>query len=457
MVWLVLGGSRPVNQWLGGSPRNSSVQAYESSGIAVDEGNPVERNIFSVLIVIGLAVLVRRSRSTSALLWLNAPIFVFVLYCALSTFWSDYPDIAFKRWVKALGDVVIISVVLTDLDPFAAIRRFLASASFIVVPASVLLIKYYPGLGMKFNPYDGSQSFIGVATDKNMLGMFCLVLGVGAAWRLFQAMSDRQLRPLIAHGVVLLMVLWLFWRANSVTSMACFAMATSLMALSSVPALAKRRSVLHLAVAGCLALAFAVLFLNIGPGLVETMGRDPSITGRTELWNELRSMNPNVLLGAGFESFWMGPRLAKLWGIFRWRPNEAHNGYFEVFLNLGLVGLTLLAVVILTGYRNALRMLSRDPRVGTLRLGYFLVGAAYSFTEAGFRLMSPVWICFILAAVAVPDGPVSTTPDAVKPPTESVKTRLTKTGGQRFPRWQDRAVSTQFVPRAVGRNSAGVG
>ena len=454
VIWLVLAGSRSISQWLGVAP--STVQAYESVSVAGDQGNALERNIFAGLIAIGLVVLFRRRNSASALVRMNQPILVFLLYCALSTVWSDYPGIAFKRWIKAFGDVVMISVVLTESDPFSAIKRFLASASFIVVPISVLLIKYYPGVGMKFNPYDGSQSFIGVATDKNMLGMFCLVLGIAAVWRLFQSMFDTQLRPLIAHGVVFLMVLWLFWRANSVTSMACFAMATSLMALSSVPALARRRSVLHLAVAGCLSVAFAVLFLNIGPGLVETMGRDPSITGRTELWDELRSMNPNVLLGAGFESFWMGPRLEKLWGIFRWRPNEAHNGYFEVFLNLGLVGLILLAVVICTGYRNAFRMLTRDPRVGALRLGYFLVGTAYSFTEAGFRLMSPVWICFILAALAVPENPVPTTADVVQPLANSVARRFRRTGGQRLPNWQDGAVSTRFSPRVAGRKSASV-
>ena len=457
IIWLMLAGSRPVSQWLvGGGSRSSTVQAYEASAVMVDEGNALERNVFSGLIIIGLIALFRRSRSVSALLRMNAPILMFLFYCALSILWSDYPGVAFKRWVKAIGDVVMISIVLTEPDPVAAIKRLLASVSFIVVPVSFLLIKYYPVLGMKFNPYDGTQTFIGVASDKNMLGMFCLVLGVGAAWRLFLAMSDRHFRPLIAHGVVLLMVAWLFWRANSVTSMACFAMATSLMALSSVPALAKRRSVLHFAVAGCLSVAFAVLFLNIGPGLVESMGRDPSITGRTELWDELRSMNPNVLLGAGFESFWMGPRLAKLWGIFRWRPNEAHNGYFEVFLNLGLVGLILLAVVICTGYRNAFRMLTRDPRVGALRLAYFLIGTAYSFTEAGFRLMSPVWICFILAALAVPENPVPTTADVVQPLANSVARRFRRTGGQRLPNWQDGAVSTRFSPRVAGRKSASV-
>ena len=47
----------------------------------------------------------------------------------------------------------------------------------------------------------------------------------------------------------------------------------------------------------------------------------------------------NPIFGTGFESFWLGKRLEQLQGIFFFFPNEAHNGYLEVYLNLGLMGL----------------------------------------------------------------------------------------------------------------------
>src|SRR2546428_3149771 len=45
----------------------------------------------------------------------------------------------------------------------------------------------------------------------------------------------------------------------------------------------------------------------------ETMGRGPTLTGRTQIWHLVLSMTTNPLLGTGFESFWLGPRLQKIW------------------------------------------------------------------------------------------------------------------------------------------------
>jgi O-antigen ligase len=112
----------------------------------------------------------------------------------------------------------------------------------------------------------------------------------------------------------------------------------------------------------------------------------------------------NPLLGTGYDSFWLGKRLEKIWSIYWWHPVQAHNGYIEVFLNLGGLGLTLLAVVLVTGYKNIVAALRRDSRSTSLRLAYLVVFVAYNFTESAFAMMHPIWIFFLLAAVAVPGG-----------------------------------------------------
>jgi O-antigen ligase len=139
------------------------------------------------------------------------------------------------------------------------------------------------------------------------------------------------------------------------------------------------------------------------------MGRDPSLTGRTEIWKEVLALNTNPILGTGFESFWLGDRLEKIWANYWWHPNEAHNGYLEVYLNLGLVGVVLLAGVIVTGYRNVIRLLRWDAETGRIILAFFVVGIVYSFTEAGFRVLGAVWIFFLLATMAAPRRPVHRT------------------------------------------------
>jgi len=350
-------------------------------------------------------VLVSRGPEVGRLLRANVPILLFFLYCAVSVFWSDYPDIAFKRWFKAVGDVVMLMVVLTDRNPYVAVKRLLARTGFLLIPLSVLLIKYYPEVGKGFKHY-GLAFYVGVTTNKNLLGIVCLIFGLGSLWRFLIAYRDRgdahRTRYMVVHGTLLVMVLWLFLMAKSLTSLSCFLLAGGLMVATSRGTRARKPWVVHSLVAAVVLVSFITLFLDVGGFALETIGKDPSLTGRTKIWDLVLGLSGNPLFGTGFESFWLGPRLERIWSVFWWHPNEAHNGYIEMYLNLGWIGVALLAVLIVTGYRNVVLVLRRDPDVGRLMLGYFVVGVVYNFTEAGFRMLNLVWITFLLAIMAVP-------------------------------------------------------
>jgi exopolysaccharide production protein ExoQ len=136
-------------------------------------------------------------------------------------------------------------------------------------------------------------------------------------------------------------------------------------------------------------------------GIVHAIGRETNLTGRTEIWHALIPMAPNPAFGAGFESFWLGPRLESLWRAFPvLRINEAHNGYIEVYLNLGWVGVTLIIVTLIHGYRRAVAALPLRLPTGGLMVAYIVTAALYDFTEAGFRLLNPMWIFLLLGVVA---------------------------------------------------------
>src|SRR5437762_2930278 len=132
------------------------------------------------------------------------------------------------------------------------------------------------------------------------------------------------------------------------------------------------------------------------------MGRDTTLTGRTLIWRQVLRMTVDPLFGAGFESFWLGERLEKFWRIYWWHPNEAHNGYLEVFLNLGWIGVALLCLLLATGYRNVFAAYRCDPETGRVKLAYLVAAALYSFSEAGFRELTPIWTVFLLAVIAIP-------------------------------------------------------
>src|SRR5882672_2513728 len=407
VVWLWIVGSREVSLWLAVFGIGHAGTELNSPDVYLESGSPPDRLVFATLMFFGVVVLVRRGPEVGRLLRANLPILLFFLYCALSVFWSDYPAVAFKRWIKALGDVVMLMVVLTDGNPYAAIKRLLARTGFLLIPLSVLLIKYYPEVGKGFKHY-GVPFYVGVTTNKNLLGIVCLIFGLGSLWRFLAAYRDRGgthgTRRLVVHGVLLAMVLWLFLMAKSLTSLSCFLLAGGLMVATSFGTRARKPWVVHFLVAAVVLVSFSTLFFDAGWFVLETMGKDPSLTGRTKIWDLVLSLSGNPLFGTGFESFWLGPRLERIWSVYWWHPNEAHNGYIEVYLNLGWIGVSLLAVLMVSGYRTTISALRRDPDSAGIRLAFFLVAVAYNFTESAVRIMHPVWICFLLATITVPGG-----------------------------------------------------
>jgi O-antigen ligase len=397
VIWVAIATSRPVSAWLQMAPVRSAEQYLE--------GSPLDRNVFAALLVLGVFVLLSRARKV-ALLRGNLLLVLFFAYCAMSILWSDYPGVAFKRWVKGLGDVVMILVVLTEHDPPAAIKQLFVRVAFVFAPLSLLFIRYYGDLGRYYDRWEGTVMYSGVAVDKNMLGMACLVFGIALSWQLLQELSaprgHKRRGIVFAHCTVLAMLVWLLVVSSSMTALGCFVLASGLMFATNLPGIARRPVIIHLMVAGVLCAVFLTLFADIGGLLLTQMGRDPTLTGRTDLWSAVLTYTTNPMFGTGFESFWLGPRLEELWGRFGWQPNQAHNGYLETYLNLGWVGVCLLAFIVIFGYRRILDLLRYDPAGGQLRLAFFVVVIAYNFTEAAFKSLHPVWLAFLLSVIAVP-------------------------------------------------------
>jgi exopolysaccharide production protein ExoQ len=400
IIWLLISGSRPLSSWLhlGGT-----------SPAQLLEGSPLDRNIYLGLQISGFLVLLGRRTLMVNRLRANPWILLFVFYCALSISWSDYWDVSFKRWIKLLGDLTMVLIVLTAPNRQYAVKRVFTTVGFVLIPLSVLLIRYYPTLSRYYEPWTGKGYVSGVGSDKNMLGATCMVYGLAAVWRLISAHREKKSRErtrrLVAHSVVLAMAFWLFYSADSMTSLACFMMGCSLIVAPSLLKRARKPMTVHMMVAAIVGVSFSILFLHVGEGAaLKSMGRNPTLTGRTEIWTGLLKFSGNPLIGTGFDSFWLGDRLRKVWasGPLLNGINEAHNGYLETYLNLGLIGVSLLAALIATGYRNIISALHQDTELGRLRLALFVVAVVYNFTEAGFRTTATIWIAFLLAITAVP-------------------------------------------------------
>ncbi|HYD16685.1 MAG TPA: O-antigen ligase family protein [Candidatus Nanoarchaeia archaeon] len=396
VIWIGIGASRMVSQWLGGGPQLDSPDQYL-------EGSPMDRVILGALVAAALSVLISRFGRTSRFVSINLPIVIFFVYCAISVVWSDFPMVAFKRWTKALGNIAVVLVVLTDPKPVVAIRRLFTRTAFLLIPLSILLIKYYPHLGRGYNRWSWMPYYTGVTTEKNALGALCLVFGLGSFWQLVRAYRSSETlnrgRHFIAHGMLLVMNIYVLALADSATSLACFVLGALMIVITSGRKY-QRVGRIHAVVSVMLVVGLAMYFLqDVFASIVGALGRDTTLTGRTEIWSELFAMTFNPVLGTGFESFWLGSRAEYMWNKYYFHPNQAHNGYIETYINLGYVGVALLLLSIVWGYRNVVKSFRYRVEEAPLKLAFLIVALIYNMTEAAFKVMHPVWIAFLFATL----------------------------------------------------------
>ena len=136
LAWMFFMGSRAPSQWLGVGSAGGMAQSFE-------EGDPLNRAFYLLLLILSVAILVSRSFRFRNFFARNQALTLFVFYGLLSILWSDFPFPAFKKWFRDLGDYSLVLVVLSDRHPLEAVRTLLRRLGYFLIPLSVLLIKYF--------------------------------------------------------------------------------------------------------------------------------------------------------------------------------------------------------------------------------------------------------------------------------------------------------------------------
>ncbi len=393
-VWMFLAGSREVSAWLNRRELVMNTAVYLT-------GNPLDRAIYMILVLLGVLILYKRHLNWRMLFRKNIWIFLYFLFGMVSFFWSDYPFVSFKRWIKALGNVVMALVVLTEMHPYESFGVILRRLAFLILPLSVLFIKYYPALGRAF--HYATQTYVGVATQKNGLGQITLIFHIYFLWKLLLnsqkgIKSERQLHFSI-YLTVLPMIAWLLYMANSATAIACMVIASSIILISRLPIVTRRPT--NIMVLGVvMALVFVVLEVTLGLSklIIIALGRDPSLTERVPMWHGLLAMQTKPVVGVGYESFWLGERLNLLWRVYG-TFIQSHNGYIDIYLNLGFVGLALMVAIILFGLFKIGKQLKIDYPIAILKLTFIIIIVVYNFTESTFYGISNMWLLLFLVSL----------------------------------------------------------
>lgn len=397
IIWLMIVGSRYLSYWLNLSNPKDPAEL-------VMEGSPLDRIVFLALNIAGIYILYKRKLRLLHIINQNYWIFLFFLFGAISALWSEMPYVLMKRLFKSIGNPVMALVVMSESDPLEAMKTVLRRCAYVLLPLSIICIKYYPQIGRAYS-YSGEAMYRGVTGQKNELGLICLIFNMVFFWSILKR-SNGQIqtegrKEILIDIMFLSMGFWLLMKSNSATSLLCFIIGSSIIFITELSSFKRNvRSVPMLIYISILVFFIAQSAFDVKGVVISGLGRDNTLTTRVPLWEYLISLGTNPIIGTGFESFWTVERttiVKELFGV-----NSAHNGYLDIYLNLGFIGIFLFGAIVVTTYRNEIRDLSLHYDFGIFKLTILIIILLYSYTEAYLTGINILYFMFFFISMKCP-------------------------------------------------------
>jgi O-antigen ligase len=140
---------------------------------------------------------------------------------------------------------------------------------------------------------------------------------------------------------------------------------------------------------------------DMGASLSQAVGRSGNMSDRTHIWEVLLSVPINPILGTGYQSFWLGWRPAWAWARLDGDTvTSAHNGYLQIYLDLGLIGLALVIAFLIATYRKICKRLTPLTPFGSLGLGLWTLMLFYNVSEAALEPCL-LFVTFLMGSLTV--------------------------------------------------------
>ena len=289
---------------------------------------------------------------------------------AVSPLWSPDPATTFRK-AAGLWLTYLFGLYLASRYDTTQLLKMVSRVLAVALILSLALIITFPDWG------DSPLGWRGIYLSKNQLGRAASLEALILV--LLWPRSGRY-RKWLALGLLLSWICVVGANSASalvVTILVC-GLGTALWRFRRLP------GGVILSAAALLACGLTVAWavkLSLDP-LLGAVGKDSTLTGRTELWSGvLRGVEKRPFLGYGIDGFWQGfnePSRA-IWETIAWHPTHAHNGLLDLLLDLGVVGVCL-----------TLTLLWRGASVGTAGLRAGWLGARWNVMFVVFMLASSI-------------------------------------------------------------------
>ncbi|MGH6671107.1 MAG: O-antigen ligase family protein [Xanthobacteraceae bacterium] len=374
-----------------------------SQSLAASTGGDLLGQVLMLLLTGALAAFALVKR-----LWLvprivTLPLVLTLGVFAISAMHSAYPDLAMRRLVLAVFIIFQSSMFLLLPCGREHFARMLAVAAIIVLAACYLGVAFIPQLSIHQATDIAEPNLAG-----DWRGFFTHKNGAGAAMVLLIFMGifiARAWNRLAGISIIVLAAIFLYFtHAKSPLNLLAPVLILSYLA----PRLRNSMLAFALVVAGPILLNL----LTIGSVMFGAIKRfdaaimsDPTFTGRDVIWSfALDHVPRHPLFGFGFESFWGMPDLVAEWNYLEswgYRASDAHNGYLNLAVTVGPVGLALalwwIVVPSFIDYRRALA-LGVDRALTTLFIQIWIFALCLSsFESVFFAGGSALWSLTVMA------------------------------------------------------------
>jgi exopolysaccharide production protein ExoQ len=310
----------------------------------------------------------------------------FAFFACMSFVWSAAPPVTLRAGIQYVTTIVCALIASRVID-----ARTFASG----VTAGVALVLLYSLLFGEFHydALDGSYSFVGAFSSKNQLGFFAS-LGVYFAFASFFVLQTGRVWRCIAFLCGLLSAYCLLASSSATSVIATIAILSGTITIAVVLKFAPKHRRFFFIVGVGVALLLVAVAINAGAIdlVLGAFGKNSTLTGRTYLWQEgFRASQQAPLMGIGYQAYWVQgfSEAERLWDEFYITARTGfhfHNTYIEVLVELGYVGVVLIAVLIagvVVGFLRRLLIEEYTPQ-GHLMFGIALLLLIRSFFEIDF-------------------------------------------------------------------------
>jgi len=395
LIWFAIAISRSLANWLSLGSQDIESSSYLS-------GNMVDRTFDSVLLVIGLIILLVRKIDWSQIRKDNIWIIILYLFMGISIFWSGFPEVSFKRYIRAICVLIMALVILTDGNPLEALSKLLKRCFYIHISLSFLFIMYFRNIGVGYDDF-GKEYWNGVAAGKNGLGQLAMISGIYFVWDILRNWSNKKI---IINFIFLLASLWLLIGANSVTSIVVFFSGIIILLILHPAKIKTERTDKSIKLCVYFIIISILSYQFLLPIIIEAFGRDPTLTGRTTLWGDVLRIvyRRSPILGVGYGGFWIGNLGNDLWNwaAYVWKPQQSHNGYIDVYVELGLGGIFLIVCLIFSIIKNIKKTFEINYEYGRFRMILLTMILLHNITESSLiKGYHSFWFLFLVIAMNV--------------------------------------------------------